>query len=141
MKINGYTAVAILLAAFAVLTGIKVAIGTVDATSLPPELKMIYDGINYICLTSAAAPLFVFIRNIYGFIENYLGSEQRSEVQYEARLLGETWIKYEEYIKAFTIMIIAVTEGTSLAPYAVYIAGSLAFMVDLIRKSLKDIAG
>jgi len=132
----------LLLVAFAVLTGIKFAVDTVDPSTIPSELRPIWDGVSYIFLTSAATPLFTFVRNIYGYAENYLGAkpEDRALIQYEANLLWQTWLKYEQYIKGFTILTILLTRGTPLEPYAVYIAGSISFAVDLIRKSLADLA-
>ena len=140
--VNIYSATVILLVAFGVLTGIKAAVDTVDPTLLSPEVQTIWAGISYIFLTSAAAPLFTFIRNIYGFAENKLGadSETRGQINYEANQLWGTWIRYEGYIKGFAILVLAFTQGTQLEPYAVYIAGTLALVIDLIRKSLSDIA-
>jgi len=133
----------ILLVAFAVLSGISAAIRAVDITQIPETLQPVWHGIRYIFLTSAAAPLFVFIRNVYGHLENKYGTdpEKRSQIEYEASQLWETWLKYEGYMKAISIFIIAFTQGTELAPYAVYIAGSISFIVDLIRKSISDLKG
>lgn len=143
MKINAAMATVILLVSFAVLMGVHTVVSTVDATTIAPEWQGVWAGLSYIFLTSAAAPLFAFIRNFYGYAENYLGAEpeKRASIKYEANKLWGTWLKYEGYIKAFAILIIALTKDTPLAPYAAYIAGSLAFIVDLIRKSLSDIAG
>ena len=142
MKINAYTAAVILLVVFGVLTGISVAIKTVDVSTLPVEMQGVWQGIVYVFTTSSVAPLFVFIRNIYGFYVNkyQLKPEQRTSLEYEANRLAATWIVYEGYIKALAVMFMAFTQGTPLEPYAVYIAGSSAFIVDLIRKSLFDIA-
>jgi len=135
-------AAVVLLVVFGALSGISVAIKTVDISTIPVEWQGVWQGIVYIFTTSAAAPLFTFIRNVYGFYVNkyQLKPEQRSSLQYEANRLASTWLTYEGYIKAFTILVIAFTQGTPLEPYAVYIAGTLAFVTDLIRKSLSDIA-
>jgi hypothetical protein len=137
-----YSATVILLVAFAVLTWIKAAVETVDPTLLAPEVQLIWAGISYIFLTSSVAPLFTFIRNIYGFAENKLGAneETRGQINYEANQLWGTWIKYEGYIKGIGILVLAFTQGTQLEPYAIYIAGTLTLVIDLIRKSLSDIA-
>jgi hypothetical protein len=142
LKINVYTASVVLLVVFGVLTGISVAIKTVDVSTLPVEIQGVWQGIVYVFSTSSVAPLFVFVRNIYGFYVNkyQLKPEQRTNLEYEANKLVATWLVYEGYIKAFTVMVMAFTQGTPLEPYAVYIAGSSAFIVDLIRKSLFDIA-
>jgi len=137
-----YQAAAILLIVFAVLTAIQTAIASVDTTDLPSEFQTIWSGIVYVFTTSAATPLWVFIRNVYGYAENYLGTDplKREKLRYESSQLMATWMKYEAYIKAFTAMMLGLTVGTPLQPYAVYIAGGLAFLVDVIRKSLADIA-
>jgi len=141
VNINSPRATVILLVAFAVLSGISAAIRMVDVAQLPQELQTVWQGLSYVFLTSAAAPLFVFIRNIYGYWENKVGTdpEKRAQVKYEASQLWSTWLKYEGYMKAISVFIIAFTDGTKLAPYAVYIAGAITFIVDLIRKSLSDL--
>jgi len=141
MEINTPKATAILLIVCAVLTGISAAIRTVDVTQIPAELQPIWLLIVYIFTTSAAAPLFTFLRNFYGYMENKYETkpEERSTIHYEASQLWGTWLKYEGYIKAFNIFIVAFTQGTPIEPYAVYIAGTLAFVVDLIRKSISDL--
>jgi len=142
LKLNAYTASVILLVVFGVLTWISLAIKTVDVTTIPVELQGVWQGIVYIFTTSAVVPLFTFIRNIYGFYVNkyQLKPNQRASLEYEAHRLTSTWLTYEGYIKAFSILVIAFTRGTPLESYAVYIAGTLAFIIDLIRKSLFDIA-
>jgi len=143
VNINTPKATVILLVAFAVLSGISEAIRLVDIAQIPVELQPVWRGLSYIFLTSAVAPLFVFIRNIYGYLENKYSTEpeKRSEIEYEASQLWGTWLKYEGYMKAISIFIIAATQGTELAPYAIYITGSITFIVDLIRKSLSDLKG
>lgn len=142
MKLNAYSATVILLVAFGVLTGISAIAKTVDISTIPVEMQGVWQGIIYIFTTSSVAPLFVFIRNIYGFYVNkyQLSPLQRESLEYEANRLAATWLIYEGYIKAFTILVTAFTQGTPLEPYAVYIAGTASFIVDLIRKSLFDIA-
>ena len=142
MKLNAYTAAVILLVVFGVLTGISAAIKTVDVSAIPAEFQGIWQGIVYVFSTSSVAPLFVFVRNIYGYYVNkaQLKPAQRSCLEYEGNRLVATWLTYEGYIKGFSVMALAFTQGTPLEPYAIYIAGAAAFIVDLIRKSLFDIA-
>lgn len=135
---RAYQAAVILLVAFAILTGIQTAVKTVDVSGMPDELQLVWDGVLYIFATSALTPLWVFIRNIYGYYENW--ANQKGEIEYEAKQFWATWLKYEEYVKALAALVIGLTMGTPLQPYAVYIAGGLAFLVDVIRKSLSDIA-
>jgi len=141
MKLTLTTAIVILLVAFAVLTGVQVAVQSVDVESIPAEYKQVWLGVIYIFSTSAVTPLWVFVRNIYGYLTNYYGAKpsERANIQYEANQLSATWLQYEGYIKGLTILMIALFTGTQLAPYAVYIAGASAFVLDLIRKSLADI--
>ena len=142
MKINYSLAVVILLVAFAVLSGIQACVQSVDITSIPTEWQPLWQGISYVFTTSAATALFTFIRNILGYAENWFETspENRSKIQYEAGKLAATWARYEVYIKGFTAAIQAYTAGTPLNQHAVYIAGALGLIVDLIRKALKDIA-
>lgn len=139
MKINVYLAMAILLVVFGILTGVATAIKSVDTTGMPDYLLFIYNGAVYIILTSAAAPLFVFIRNIYGFLTNKYGEDPA--LQYEGKKLLETWLTYEAYIKGVSIMVLAFCVGTPVEPYAYYIGGAVAFIIDLGRKSISSIAG
>lgn len=142
MKLNLASAIVILLVAFAVLSGIQAAVQTVDPATLPKEWQPIWQGVIYVFTTSAASILFTFIRNILGYAENWFETspENRSQIQYEAGKLAATWARYEVYIKGFTAAIQAYTAGTPLSQHAVYIAGAIGLIVDLIRKALKDIA-
>lgn len=135
-----YQAAVILLVVFAALSALQVAVSTVDITTIPEDLQIVWRGVQYVFLTSWIAPLFVFIRNIYGYAENWLGVEDRTEFKYEAKQLLGTWAKYEQYIKMLTVFIIALTIDTPVQPYAPYVAGTLAFIIDVVRKSLTDIA-
>jgi len=136
-----YQAAVVLLVAFAVLSGVQAAIATVDITTLPEDLQVIWRGVQYVFVTSWIAPLFVFIRNLYGYAENWLGADDRKEFKFKANQLLANWAKYEQYIKGLTILVIALTIDTPVQPYAPYVAGGLAFLLDVIRKSLSDIAG
>jgi len=135
-----YQAAVILLVVFAVLSAVQAAVALVDIATIPEDLQIVWRGIQYVFLTSWIAPLFVFIRNIYGYAENWLGAEDRTRFKYEANQLLGTWAKYEQYIKMLTVLIIALTIDTPVQPYAPYVAGGLAFLVDIVRKSLTDIA-
>lgn len=136
-----YQAVILLLVALAVLTGVQYSLQNVDPQTVPEELQLIWEALTYIFLTSAAAPVFTFLRNILGYAENYFEAspEERKQLEYEAGKLGATWIKYESMIKGYTAMILALTLDTPAAPYAVYIAGGLGLITDLITKALKDL--
>jgi hypothetical protein len=109
MKINAYTAAVILLVVFGALTGISLAIKTVDVSTIPVEMQGVWQGIVYIFTTSSVAPLFVFIRNVYGYYINkaQLKPEERNLLQYEANRLAATWLTYECYIKGIMIMVVA----------------------------------
>lgn len=136
------TAIVLLLVAFAVLSGIQMAVQSVDPATIPEEWQPLWSGIDYIFITSSGAVLFIFIRNILGYAENWFETEPdaRSKIKYEAGKLGATWVKYETMIKAYTAAVIAFTIGTPIQSYAVYIAGALALVTDLITKAIKDLA-
>lgn len=142
MKLKYYQAIIVLLVAFAVLSGIQLAVQSIDPETVSPEWQPLWRGIVYLFATSAATPLFTFIRNIYGYIENWFEAEpgERKELQYEAGKLAATWAKYEALIKGYSAAIIAFTIGTPMEPYAIYIAGAASLVTDLITKAIKDLA-
>jgi len=133
----------VLLVVFAVLSGIQAAVQSVDPETVLPEWQPLWRGIVYFFATSAATPLFTFIRNIYGYLENWFETdpEKRHQLHYEAGKLAATWAQYEALIKGYSIAIIAFTIGTPMEPYAVYIAGAAALVTDLITKAITDLAG
>lgn len=137
-----YQAIVIVLVALAVLSGIQAAVQTVDPATLPAEWQPLWNGVIYVFATSAAATLFIFLRNILGFAENWFESEpdERQQLDYEAGKLGATWVKYETLIKGYTAALMALTMGTPYAAYAVYIAGACALVTDLITKAIKSLA-
>lgn len=140
MKQNVVTAFVILLVAFAVLGGVAVAIQQIKlAPDTPDQIVLLYNGLIYIFTSSSVAPLFVMVRNIYGYLVNkYTPGSQ--PIQYEGKRLLQTWLTYEGYMKGTSIFIVAATQGTPYAPFAYYISGSISFVIDLIRNSLSDIA-
>lgn len=133
-----YQAIVLLLAAFAVLGGIQLYVQNVDPAVIPEEWLPLWQGIDYVFVTSAASILFVFIRNIFGYAENWFETDSPS-FKYEAKQLGATWTKYELYLKGFTAAILAITTGTPYQQYAVYIAGAIGIIVDLITKAIKSL--
>jgi hypothetical protein len=141
MKLNAASATVLLLVAFAVLTTVSTYVQSVDPATIPSELTLVWQGLTYIFLTSSAAPLWVFVRNIYGYLGNKYGatSTERANISYEANQFYGSWLKYEGYIKALAIMILAFAQGTPLEVYAVHIAGSIAFLVDVIGKKISDL--
>jgi len=141
VKVDYKLAVVILLVAFAVLSGIQAAVQSVDPGTIPQEWQTLWQGIVYIFTTSRATILFIFIRNILGYAENWFDArpEERGQLKYEARKLGATWAKYEVYLKGYTAAILALTAGTPYNQYAVYIAGAAGLITDLITKAIKDI--
>ena len=139
MKINVYLAIVLLLVLAGVFGGISVVVGTINTDGLPDWIILVVNGIKYVFLTSAAAPLFVIVRNVYGYFTNK-AAYPNSQIEYEGKKLLETWLVYESYIKGIGILVITFAAGTKYAPYSYMITGALAFIVDLIRKSLSDIA-
>lgn len=139
-KQNVVTAFIILLVVFGVLGGVAVAIQQVKlAPDAPDYIVFLYNGLIYIFATSSVAPLFVMVRNIYGYLINKFKPDSEP-IEYEGKRLLQTWLTYEEYIKGTSIFVLAFTQGTPYAPYAYYISGSLSFIIDLVRKTLSDIA-
>jgi len=139
LKLNVYLATVLLLVLAAVFGGVSLAVGTIETDGLPSEIIFVINGLKYIFLTSAAAPFFVIVRNVYGYFTNK-ASYPNGQIQYEGAQLLKTWLVYEGYIKGIAIMIVAFTAGTEFQQYAYLIAGSIAFVIDLVRKSLSDIA-
>lgn len=141
MKINIYAAIVVIIVAFAVLSGIQYAVQTVNPSTIPAEWQTTWLGIVYIFTTSAATPLFTFLRNILGYAENWFEANpnERAKMQYEASKLGATWAKFQVYITGFTAAIQALTVGTPLQQHAVYIAGAIGIIIDLIVKAINDL--
>jgi len=141
MNLNVKQAMAVLLVAFAALGSVGTLLSTIDTSSMPWELANIVKILQYVFLTSSVAPVFTFFRNFYGYFNNKVkAAADGNTVNYEASKLLQTWLTMEGYTKAFSIAIVALTLNTPVGPYAYWIAGALAFMVDLIRKSLAEIA-
>ena len=141
-KINPYTVTVILIVIAGVLTAIAGIIQTVDIKTLPPEIQPAWTTIVYVFTTSAAAPLFTVITNIFGFYENkyQAPANVRDNIQYEANQMVATYLRFEAYIKGITIMVMATFQGTPYANYAVYVAGSAGFIIDAVRRTLMKLA-
>jgi hypothetical protein len=139
MKINLYQAIIILIAAVAVLSGIQALISTINPDTVPSNLQFIYYGLAYVFLSGTGTVLFTFLRNIMGYAENKLNADPsvRSQIQYEAGMLGATAAKYATFIYGFTAAIQAVTMGTPYYAYATYIAGAIGLVVDMFVGALK----
>jgi len=140
MKLNYYTAIVILLVVGAAISSVTLAVKTVNVSDLPPELQYIWQGLIYVLQTSAIAPLFTIIRNIYGYFINKYQGKPNTNIEYDANMMLSTWLTYEEYIKGAGVFSVIALQNTPWSQYAVYIAGAAAFIIDLVRKSLYDIA-
>ena len=139
-KQNVVTAFVILFVAFGVLGGVAVGLTQIQlAPDTPEYIVLVYNGLIYIFTSSSVAPLFVMIRNVYGYLKNKY-TPGNEPIQYEGKQLLTTWLTYEGYMKGFSIFILAFAQGTPYAPYAYYMSGSLAFIVDLVRSSIEDVA-
>ena len=137
---NVVTAFVILLVAFAALGGVAVAVQQVKlAPDAPDYIVLLYNGLIYVFTSSSVAPLFVMVRNIYGYLINKY-TPGNEPIQYEGKRLLQTWLTYEGYMKGTSIFIVAATTGTPYEPFAYYISGAASFVIDLVRSSLKDIA-
>lgn len=132
----------ILLIAAGVLGSVSIAVNTIDTTGMPDYAIYIIQGLKYIFVTSAVAPLFTIVRNLYGYYYNKYNTPagERNNITYEASQMLATWLQYEEMIKGFGIFFVIIFTGTQWSQYAIYAAGAFSFFIDLIRSSLAKIA-
>ena len=136
-----YQALAILLFVAGVLTAVTAWIRTVDPATIPGELQPVYTAIVYVFSTSAAAPLFTIVANLYGYVVVYFKTkpEERQNLHYEFDKMAATWVTYERDIKGLGVLITVSMAGTPYQVYAAWIAGGLAFVAELfisvIRKN------
>lgn len=133
-----YQAVVLLVVALAAVVGIQSAIANVDTATIPVELLPVWNAIAYIFLSQKGTVLFTFLRNILGYAENWfeVRAGKKKEIQYEAGLLGATWTKYSLYVMGLTALVLALTQGTPAYNYAIYIAGAVGLIVDLITRAI-----
>jgi hypothetical protein len=131
---RAYTALAILLIVAGVLSVVTAYVKTVDPATIPGELQPAYEVILYVFATSAAAPLFTIIANLYGYLKVYYKTkpEERAQLHYEFDKLAATWLTYERDIKGIGVFITVATTGTPYEKYAVWAAGGLAFILETI---------
>lgn len=137
-----YQAIVLLIVTLGVLSGVSLAVSSVDVETISPEMRPVWEGIVYIFTTSAATPAWVFIRNVYGYAKTKWGSkpEDRIQIEYEAHQFTKTYLEYEGYIKGYMVLAKVFTLGTPLEGYAVMLAGAFSFITDLIRDSLADLS-
>jgi len=143
MKLNLAQAIVVLLASFAVLTGIQAIVVSVDISTISTEWQPFWQGIVYIFTSGVATVAFTFLRNILGYAENKLEAadpQTRSQIQYEAGLLGATLTRYALYIYGFTAAVTALFAGTPYQAYATSIAGAIGIILDLVIKAINDLA-
>lgn len=139
MKINVYQAIAILLLVAGVLGGVTIAVNELlPAPAYPQYLWPFIDGLKYVFTTSAIAPFFVMIINVFGYFTNKVRDKQ---IAYEAGKLAETWLIYEGIFKGAAPFILVFLQSTSWSAYSYWIAGSIAFVLNLITKTLLDLRG
>lgn len=134
-----YQALAILLLVAGVLTGVTAWIRTVDPATIPGELQWLYTVIFYAVSTSAAAPLFTIVGNLYGYAQVYFKTkpQDRQNLHYEFDKMAATWVAYERDIKGFTAIITVAMMGTPYQVYAAWISGSIAFFVELFLSVIR----
>jgi hypothetical protein len=143
VKINFWQAIVILLMALSVLAGLQALVSMVDPSALPKEFQTIWQDLVYIFGSGLGVVIFTFLRNILGFVENKLEANDatRDKIHYEANLLGATATKFALYIYGFTAAIQILFAGTVYQQYAVYIAGAIGIILDLILKAIGNLAG
>jgi len=142
MNVNLKLAIVLLVVSFAVLSGIQALVASVDPSTIAPEFQSLWQGIIYVFTSGAATVAFTFLRNILGYAENKLEAspEKRSQIQYEANLLGATAARYALYVYGLTAAIQALFAGTPYQIHATSIAGAIGIITDLVVKSINDLA-
>jgi len=138
MNINYKTAIIVVLFVAGVLSGISVAVQTVDISTIPPEWQTAWLGLVYFLTTGAGGTAFTFLRNILGYAYTYF--EQNGKIQYDKNKLYATWIRFEFYMLTISQFIQVATAGTKYAPYAIVISGAISTLLDLGLRSLNNLA-
>jgi hypothetical protein len=136
-------AVAILLVAIGALGSVYIAVNQLLPTPAYPEyLWPFIDGLRYVFMTSAVAPVFVMVTKIFGYLIQWtIASQTGKPIQYEGKKLLKTWLIYEGYMKGLTGFIMILLVRTPYEMYAVWIAGSIIFIAKIVSKTLSTIAG
>ena len=139
---RAYQALALLLLVAGVLTGITSLIRTVDPAIIPAELQSVYVVVVYVFSTSAAAPLFTIVGNLYGYSKVYFKTkpEERKNLHYEFDKLAATWITYERDIKGIGVVVMVAMQGTPYQQYAAWISGGIAFIAELFLSTFTKMA-
>lgn len=129
-----YTALAILLVVAGALTAFTGYLRAVDPATIPVELRDVYTFVIYIFSTSAAAPLFTIVGNLYGYSRVYFKTkpEERKNLHYEFDKLAATWLTYERDIKGIGVIAFVALEGTPYQQYGAWFAGGIAFVAELV---------
>ncbi len=139
---RAYQALAILLLFAGVFTGITSWIRTIDPATVPSELQYVYTFVIYVFSTSAAAPLFTIVGNLYGYSKIYFKTkpEERQNLHYEFDKLAATWVTYERDIKGIGVIAMVAMQGTPYQQYAAWISGGIAFVVELFLSTFTKMA-
>ena len=134
-----YQALAILLLVAGALTGVTAWIRTVDPATIPGALQPVYIVVLYVFSTSAAAPLFTIIGNLYGYAQVYFKTQpqDRQNLHYEFDKMAATWVAYERDIKGLGVLVTVSMIGTPYQVYAAWISGSIAFFVELFLSVIR----
>lgn len=140
MELNLKKAVLLLAILLAALASVSYGLQQVNPAEIPqdPVTQSLFQGLLYVFTTSTTTPLWVFVRNVYGYLAHRYGGDP--DVKYEGKQLAKTYIVYEGYIKGYTALALTLAQGTSMQPYVTMLAGCFAFVTDLVRSSLADIA-
>lgn len=141
-RVKYYQAIVVLFVALAVLSGIQALIATVDPATIDPELQPLWTGIAYVFTTSGATVLFTILRNVLGYGYTWFEADpnRRSQITYEVGQLAATWLRFELYLKGFTAAVMAFSAGTPYEQYAVYIAGAIGLLIDIVRSTFAKLA-
>jgi hypothetical protein len=133
---------AILLIVAGILTAITGLIRTVDPATIPGEWQPVYIAIFYVLSTSAAAPLFTIVGNLFGYANVYFKStkEERKNLHYEFDKMAATWVTYERDIKGIAVIVTVALAGTPYQTYAAWISGGAAFILELFASTIRKLA-
>ena len=139
MKLSLAKAILVLMVLLGTLSGVSYALQLAYPSDVPrdPVTQAFVNGLIIVFVTSANTPLWVFVRNVYGYLAHKYGDDP--DVEYEASKFTATYIRFEGMIKGYTGLALLLFAGTPVHPYAAMIAGSFAFVTDLVRSMLENI--
>jgi len=130
----------IVLVVLGILLAVQGVVITTDPSTLPGPIAEVVTYLQYGLSTTTVGLVFVILRNISGYMQNYLiGRVIEQEVKFEAKLLAATWVKYQAVIMGFTSTVSTLLQGTEYQPYAVVIVSAGTLLGDIVASSINKI--